>query len=175
MTRHNFSDSELQEFLKANVNPPPELSQSIISIVHRDLNPSPIKVFIKVFMIHVVTGGLSVFACPQFGLTPTGYMGVMRFFERFGNPACAIGCGAFFIFGTILIAGLTLRPEELKVLRRAEFLQICALLIFSVAVFYATANSIALSWAVPWLIGSLGAGVLGVESLFRLRNGARTT
>ena len=74
-----------------------------------------------------------------------------------------------FILGTILVVGITLRPEEIKILRRAEFIQLCALLILSVGVFYVVANSVALSWTIPWFIGGLGAGVLGIEILFRSR------
>ena len=95
MTKQLFSNSEYQDFLNAGVNPPQELSRSIFNIVHRDLNPSPIKIFIKVLLIHVAMGGLSIFGCPQFGITPTGDMAVMKFLERFGNTVCAIGCGAF--------------------------------------------------------------------------------
>ncbi len=170
MTRQNFSDSEFQDFLNANDNPPRELSQSIFNVVHRDLNPSPIKVFIKVLFVHIVMGGLSIFGCPQFGITPSGNMAIMKFLERFGNTACAVGCGAFFVLGTIIVIGIALRPEELKALRRAEFLQLSALLILSIGFFYAMASSVVLSWVVPWLIGSLGMGVLGIELLFHLRN-----
>ena len=169
MTKQIFSNSEYQDFLNAGANPPQELSRSIFNIVHRDLNPSPIKVFFKVLLIHVVMGGLSIFGCPQFGMTPTGDMAVMKFLERFGNTVCALGCGAFFILGTILVIGITLRPEEIKILRRAEFIQLCAILILSIGVFYVVANSVALSWTIPWFIGSLGAGVLGIEILFRSR------
>ena len=169
MNKVNDPTREYEEFLNADIKPPENLTESIFDIVHRDLNPSPKTVFAKVLLIHIVMGSLSIFGCAQFGLSLTGQLGVMGLIQRFGNTICAIGCGAFFIFGTLLALAFALRPEELKVLRRTEFVQMAILLLLSRGLFYLLAKSVPLNWTVFWLIGSLSLSIIGIEILFNLR------
>jgi hypothetical protein len=71
-----------------------------------------------------------------------------------------------------LAAGYFLSAEEVRALRRTEFLQILALGIFSLLVFAVFGTELALAFAALWLLGAVIGGYLAFEAAWRLRIGA---
>jgi hypothetical protein len=161
---------DFQEFMSVEGEEPPRnLSNQILSKIHGSLNPSQIKVFSKLLLIHLIVGTITLLFCPQFGLSPLGSMGLMGLLMKFGDYVCMLGCGAVFLGGTSLTAALILRPEEIRVLRDHRILQLSVLCLVSAAVFFILGYSIQLNLTLTWLIGALFSGVLLLELAWKMR------
>ena len=161
---------EYQEFLAAEpVSPPEALSESIISRVRRDLNPSAWLVFSKLTLVHVFVGTVTLLFCPQFGFSPSGGMGLMALFMKFGEEACMLGCGAVFMSGSALMAAIVLRPEQVRVIRKTRFLQISSLALLSMAVFVCAGAGLLISMGLFWVLGSVLGGLVSLEIGWALR------
>lgn len=168
--RYKEWEKDFREFLDAEaIRPPAELSRKILDHVSSKLNPSPWLVFSKLLAFVVITGSITLFFCPQFGLGASDGPGLMYFFMKYGRNVCQFGCGAFFIGSGILASAFLLRPEELNVLSRNKFLQISAVSGLSLGVFMMFDASIFFTLAVLWLIGALMGGLLFFEVGFWLR------
>lgn len=144
---------------------PESLSESIIARVRKDLNPSGLRVFAKLFSIHVIVGTLSLAICNQFGLSPfnSGFS-LSDYFMTFGHSVCMFLCGVLFAGLTIVAAKLFLRPEELKVLKKNAILEVFGLSGISLGVFAALGAEIAFAIGTLWFIGSMIGG-LGLTML----------
>ena len=172
--KHSLSTQEwikeFEEFLGVQPQLPPEhLSQSILSYVHSDLNPSPWKVFSKLSLIHALVGGITLLFCPQFGLSLWDGMGMMHIFMKWGEQVCMLACGAVFMAGSLLVASLGLRVEEIRVIRKTELLQISILGLLSLGAFLCLGLNIVLSLAAFWFLGSLFGGIITLELGWKLR------
>lgn len=165
---------EFQEFMGADqAQVPKALSDSVLTRVHKDLNPSSWLVFAKVSAIHAVMGFITLLFCPQFGLGFTDGMGLMALFMRFGDQACMLGCGAVFMGGSLLTASLVLRNEELRVIRKTEILQVSTLALLSMGVFICAGVGVVASLGAFWVLGSILGGLgtfeLGIAVRRRLQ------
>lgn len=118
-----MKNQEFENFLTADpVSPPQALSESILKSVRNDLAISPGYLFAKLFLIHLVVGGLTLMFCPQFGIGPLGGShGMAHWTMHWGPKVCAMICGAVFLGGSALVASLLLAKPELAALRRHLF------------------------------------------------------
>lgn len=80
-----------------------------------------------------------------------------------------IGCGVLFVGASFLTAGYFLTIEEVKTLRRTEFLQTLALGSVSLAIFAIAGAELALTFAGLWLLGALVGGFIATEAVWRLK------
>ncbi|MBI2604895.1 MAG: hypothetical protein HYW49_02320 [Deltaproteobacteria bacterium] len=161
---------DFEEFQKAeSVAPPIVISERILARVHRDLNPGAWTVFLKLVAIHAVVGGITLLFCPQFGVSPFRGMGLMGLLMRFGDQVCMMGCGAFFMAGSLLMASLFLRPEEVRALRRLEVLQVCSLALLSIGFFVCFGSAVIGGLALFWVLGSILGGLGTLELGWALR------
>lgn len=170
-------DPEYQEFLDDSAHQPSgALQEQILSVVHRDLNPTPVSVFSKLLGIHFVTSLVTLSICPQFGFRILGEgMGLMQVFMNFGETGCLIACGAFFMGLSLLIAGSVLRGEELRIIRKNRWLTLGALTLLSLGFFIMLDAQIVLNLSIAWFLGAL-FGSLGIlELTWLLRFKARST
>lgn len=162
--------NEFKDFMETSeISVPRQVQDKIISRVHSDLNPSSLKVFRKIALIHVVVGVVSLLMCPQFGVSPLGNMGLMALLMRFSDTVCMIGCGAIFVGGTALVSSFALRPEEIRILRKTEALQFAVLGILSIGTFLCVGASVAFGLGLAWLAGSLVGGLLSLEIGWAIR------
>lgn len=156
------------------VAPPLHLTEKIIGQVHSDLNPNPWKVFSKLSLIHFIVGLVTLSICPQFGFRIFGTgAGLMGAFMALGPYACGLACGSFFLGSSILVASLVFTPEELRQLRKNEFLAVSSLALMSMGFFIMLDTEVVLGFALAWLLGSMMAGMTLVEIIFALRIRAR--
>jgi hypothetical protein len=164
-------DTEFQDFMNSESSlPPRELSERILERVRADLNPNSWSVFGKLSLIHLIVGGLTLALCPQFGVRSWGEgMGLMHVFNALGTYGCMAACGAFFTGTSVFFAVLLLRPEEIRVLRRAKILQIGALTLLSLGAFVMADAEILLAFAAVWILGSLIGGASLLELGWVLR------
>jgi hypothetical protein len=163
---------DYSEFLNADeARVPRELNQRVLTNIKSLLNPSAWLVLAKLLGIHFVVGFLSLGICHQFGVNPFGTTRSLSdwFMEMWGHSVCMIGCGVIFVSFSILAAGYFLSVEEIRALKRTEFLQTLALGTFSLAIFAVFGTELALSLAGLWLVGAVLGGVLATEATFRIK------
>lgn len=160
---------EFKEFLQAEGSSvPKEVSESILSRVRKDLNPSAWMVFAKLLGIHGVLGTLSLAICSQFGLNPFNTnFSLSEYFMKFGHSACMFFCGVLFIGLTVLLGSFLLRREELLVLSRNSPLQIFGLSVFSIVAFIGFGAEIVLGIGVLWFVGAMIGGLVAAKALIR--------
>ncbi len=163
--------SEFQDFQDGEeVRPPHQLSNRILSQVHRDLNPSAVSVFSKLLLIHLGVAVFTLSICPQLGFRLLGEgMGLMHYFMSLGHYGCMMACGSFFLSTSMIAAAVILKPEELKALRKARWLELGSLVLLSFMIFFAINPEIALGIAISWLFGAFLSAIFILEVGWRLR------
>lgn len=138
---------------------PDNVSQNILSYVHRELNPSAWYVFAKLMGIHSVVGTLSLSICEQFGMSPfsTG-ISLAEYFMRFGHSVCMALCGFLFVGLSVAIAFFMLKPEEFSVLKKNSWIQIPSISLLSLAIFIGFGAEIVFGIGFLWFIGAMLGG-----------------
>lgn len=152
----------------SKTTPPNDLTSNIKKRIEVELNPSGRSVFFKLFAIHFISGVLTLFVCPQFGL---GFSershAFLSLLLGLGEHSCMLICGALFLGSTGLVAALFLKAEEVRTIQRSRGLQWMALAFLSVGFFLALQEqerTIPIGLAATWIVGAL----LGGTSVFRL-------
>lgn len=166
---------EFIEFLSTKaISPPKEITQNILEKISRDLNPSSLSVFGKVSLIHLLMGSITLLFCPQFGLGFLSGMGIMHLFMSLGSVGCALLCGSFFLGFSTLTVALILRPEEIRVVRKNNFIQISLLAIFSLLIFMIFGEIIVTGHSLAWLLGGTLMGIFSLEFGWYIRKNILT-
>ena len=117
-----------------------------------------------VFAIHFVVGAFTLLFCPQFGVSLTSGRGLMPYLMKYGESLCMLGCGALFTALSILVASLVLRPEEVRVLKEKELLQLALLSTLSLGALALLGGEFALTFALVWLLGAILGGAITLEA-----------
>ncbi|MGE3683780.1 MAG: hypothetical protein AB7G93_18835 [Bdellovibrionales bacterium] len=163
---------EYEAFLSAEyVDVPKEATDKVLSYMQDLINPSAWSVFFKILGIHVGVGFLSLSVCHQFGMNPFGTKTSLDgwFMAMWGHSACMIACGVLFLSVSVLTAGHFLSVEEVRALRRTEFIQTLSLGAVSLAVFATFGAELAITFAGLWLLGGLVGGFIATETIWKLR------
>lgn len=166
---------EYTEFLNVDeMRVPRELSEKVADNIQLLLNPSAWLVFAKLLGVHLVVGFFSLGICHQFGMNPFGTTRSLSdwFMEMWGHSVCLIGCGVIFVSFSILTAGYFLTIEEIRALKRTEFLQTFALGVVSLIVFAVFGTELAIAFAGLWLLGGLIGGFLATEVTLKIKTSA---
>lgn len=164
-------EKDFNKFVSEESAIPQALSKAVLSKISRELNPSFVNVFLKLFAIHTVMSLVTLSICQQFGISLIGSgMTVMRVFMFLGEYGCQSACGFFYLGMTFLIACLWLKPEEIKVMRANRFASAFALALVSLGVFSVISEGIAIAIGLAWLIGAVTGGLLLLELGFRARS-----
>lgn len=166
----NRMKQEYQEFLLSSGQPPRAVRDRVLNQIRLALNPGPWSVFAKLAMIHFFSAVATLSICPQFGVRTFGDgMGLMHTFMAFGEHGCMVVCGGLFIGTTLALCGVLLRPEEVRVLRRYELLQVTAVAFLSLGALAMLDSSIVLGFAFSWLLGGILAGAASLELTWTFR------
>lgn len=164
--------NDYEDFLSLDKDSVPnELNENTLSKISKLINPSALIVFFKLLGIHLVTGFLSLSICHQFGLNPFNTERSLSdwFMEVGGHHFCMLGCGVLFVAVSIFSAGYFLKLEEVKSLKRTEFLQNLSLGLISLGFFAAFGAELALSIAGLWLLGGLIGGVFATGIMLKIK------
>lgn len=159
-------DNDYQEFLEAEqAKPSLATTEKIFAAVYRDLRPGALSVFSKLLAIHFVTALITLSICPQFGFRIVGEgMGLMHLFMGLGTYGCLAACGAFFTGTSLLIAGLSLRGEELRKIRENRWLGLGVLTLLSLGFFIMIDAELIFGLTLTWFVGAM-LGSLGILEL----------
>lgn len=154
-------ESEFSDFLMTEpVEVPPMLTETIIAKIQNELNPSFLQVFGKISSIHFIVGLFTLLFCPQFDISITSQVGLVPYLMQFGHEVCTFGCGAIFVGTSLLASSFYLKPEDVKVLKKHEFLQLLVLSSLSLGFFVALGAEVVLSLGIIWLAGATLGGIL---------------
>jgi hypothetical protein len=150
---------------------PDELKNKLFSKIQKLLNPNAAIVFFKILGIHLGVGFLSLSVCHQFDMNPFNTETSLSdwMMSVGGHQACMIGCGILFVGISLLAAGYFLSVEEIKALKRTEFLQALTLGLISLGLFAAFGAELAFGIASLWLLGGLIGGLVATETIWRLK------
>jgi len=171
--RLNQVDQEFREFMAQDrVTVPTALTESVLSTIRSQMNPSGASVFLKLLGIHLLVGFATLTLCPQFGISLTSSMGLMQYLMHFGESVCMLGCGILFMGLSFLVASLALRPEEVKVLRRNRVLQIALLAPLSLGAFLALGGEVEPSMGMVWSLGAIVGGSALLQIGWSIRRAA---
>lgn len=163
-------ESEFAEFLISEpVEVPHKVTETIISKIQKELNPSFLQVFGKISSIHLIVGLVTLMFCPQFDISITSQVGLVPYLMQFGHEVCTFGCGAIFVGTSLLASSFYLKPEEVKVLKRHELLQLLVLSSLSLGFFVALGAEVVLSLGIIWLAGATLGGILSLNLGWTLR------
>lgn len=156
--------NEFQEFLNSDKEAvPSHLSENMLKSVYLELNPSNLKVFIKIAFIHFVVGAATLLFCPQFGFSLTSGMGLMHYLMKYGEHICMLGCGAFFTGTSLLVVSYALKPEEVRKLKQNGFLQLAALSTLSLGAMLCFGAEVVASLGLVWIVGGVVGGLATLE------------
>lgn len=158
---------EFMEIESARV--PPELLENVRSSILNALNPSGWFVFLKTSLIYLTVGLLTLFFCPQFGISFTSHLGIMPFLMKFGETVCMLGCGAIFAGTSLLVASILLKPEEIRVLRENQILHLTSLATLSLGSFLCLGAEIFEAISLIWMLGAILGGALSLELGWKIR------
>lgn len=162
--------NEFLAFLSAENREPPEpISSRVVKRVQSDLNPPQWIVFAKIALIHLVVGFLVLLICPQFGIGLFEGMGLTALFMHFGELICSVACGALFLGTSMFVSSLVLKPEEIRAIRKREFVQLVLLSTLSIFAFISLGASVAATLGIAWVIGSVFGGYTSLELGRRFR------
>jgi hypothetical protein len=165
-------NEEFSEFLSAQeLAPPISAREAVLSHVHRDLNPSGQKVFLKMLGVHSVVSLFSLSICSQFGVRSLRIYDAMdSMMAIVGHTYCMAFCGLLYLGLSALALSLFLRPEEIKIIRRHRIFQLTALAGVSLGVFLCLGAEVLFVPGALWIVGSLVGGITTLELGWTLRS-----
>jgi len=166
-----MNHKEFENFKSAEpLAPSTTLSDKILARVYNDLNPSALKVFSKLSLIHFFVSCVTLSFCAQFGFRLFGDgMGLMGYFMPLGAYGCMVACGFIFLGASVATAMLILRPEEIQVIRHNKLLKLGSLTFLSLGFFTMLRTEIVLGYALAWAMGSILGGILTLEVAWVIR------
>lgn len=176
--RNTTEQEEFQDFLSTpEVLPSANVSNHIIQRIRAELNPSFLGVFAKLCLVHLITGGLTLLVCPQFGIGPLGGgHGLLGFFMHHGTWLCAMTCGAVFLGTTAILSALTLKQEELKVVQRTQLWQFSLLAALSISLLMLVGNLAQIDvphltpeYVTLWLLAAILGSQIFYQASYKVR------
>ncbi len=152
---------DFRDFVKSDSLVPPDLTAKILDCVRRDLTPSSLYVFTKLFAVHLFVGTLSLAVCDQFGVNPFNTtFSLTNYFMKFGHNFCMTLCGFLFLGLSTVFSKVVLNTNEFIVLKNNTFIQVFFLSILSLIFFLLLGAKMVISAAAFWLLGAVLGGIL---------------
>jgi hypothetical protein len=163
---------DFEEFCCSGATPPPEkITTALKEKISRSLTLAPWLVFVKLCVVALVGGTLSLYFCPQFGLGHPGHETfLMRAFMRLGETGCTLACAATFSVISLLFAVLVLTTAEVRLVARKKFLQIPAVALVALGGFICAGAQVLLEAAILWWFAGAIIGLATFEVGWRVRS-----
>ncbi len=162
MNKENLK--EFQSFLANGLEPAREVDNRLLERMKQELNPSLPKSVGKLFICNALGSSLTLFLCPQYGLSLTNMQGVMPWLMNVHPALCFFVCGLPWMMGGQILANLFLSWDERRVLSRYYWGTGFSFILFSVLAFACLGSLTFDGWLVAW-----GLGALAVSSAFAIR------
>ena len=165
-------NQEFNEFLSCErLEPPTSIQEAVLSRVHRELNPSNYRVFLKMLGVHSIVSLFSLSICSQFGFQSLKLYDAMdSMMSLVGHTYCMAFCGLLYLSISAAALSLLLKPEEIKIIRRHKILQFTLLSGVSLGVFLCLGAQVLLVPGIFWAMGSLLGGIASLELGWAIRS-----
>ena len=167
---------EFLEFIEAEqVEPPMALSEKIHKEVARDLRPLIWKVLLKFGTIQAAVAFITLIVCPQFEVD----LGIIKHDDAhlralLGELGYMALCGAIFLSSGAVLATLILRVEELRAIRKSEYLYLFIASAIAVMIFRQLGVTTVFASYAAWFAGAFGGSMAAFEMIKRVRLAGRT-
>ena len=164
---------EFLEFIKTeSTEPPLAVSEKIHQAVARDMSPLIWKVLLKFGLIQLTVAFFTLLVCPQFEVD----FGIIKHDDAhlkalLGELGYMALCGAIFLSSGAILATITLRIEELRAIKKSEYLYLFLASALAVIIFRQLGTPAVLASYAAWFAGAFGGSVLSFEVVKRLRVG----
>lgn len=167
----NSLQKDFELFLTSSQIVPDTLLAGTLIKIQKMIKPDARFIFLKLLATHIVIGFLSLSVCHQFDINPFNTENSLSdwFMQIGGHNLCMIFCGVFFLGSSVFAASYFFSVEEIRALRRTEFLQIIALGLFSLGLFASFGVVLVVTFAGLWFLGSLLGGILATETMYRIK------
>jgi hypothetical protein len=129
---------EFKDFLSTETlhKPSHSLTNQVFKFIENDLRSLNQKVLLKLFIIYFTVGFLTLFICPQFGISPFGgNEGILKFIMPYGPVVCGAVCGLIFLGLSTVIAFFILKENEKYKLEKNILLFLTSFSLLSLIVF----------------------------------------
>lgn len=157
-----------KEFLTATpVEPPREVTESILNYVRGDLATSHFQIFTKLILLHALASVVTLSVCPQFGISIFGNgIGLLTVFSKFGIYGCLTVCAALYVGVSFFLSSLILKSYEWDRLRKFGVLYSFGIGILSLLIFMLLGADIVFKYGAVWLMSATFAGLLTLQIRF---------
>ena len=168
-------NDELFDFISNEEKVPPQLDKSTRELISTAIN---FKVTLIKFFISMVVGLLiTLFLCPQFGISLSNdHQSFSHFIMELGPTVCGAYCGAVFFAGGSLATSLVLRRNEIWWIHRYRlrlFLPFAALTMWGLM--FLSGNSAdphfsSTHYHVSWLISAASTSILFCKLALKIKS-----
>ncbi len=165
----NPKTDDYKKFIKDDEKLSNELSSKIFVQINKKINPK-IESLLPKFIISFIVGAVATLSvCPQFGIGPLiGEHGLGHLFMSYGETICAAFCGAFFLSISTMVAFISLKSFERKVIFDYEYRVLSCVSVFFFLIFMILNKTFELpslynsnfSFVVWWISGLMSAVIV---------------
>jgi hypothetical protein len=148
-----------------NPKMPYGLEQKIKSNIFLKINPPGHRVFFKLSLAQLMASFLVLAICPQFHLGFFSHSFLTHILMSWGEVYCNIVCGAIFLGTGTIFSFLFLSSDELRVLKRNQFIYFPTLILLSLLSFVILGVKIQLLMFLIWGLGAK-ASAIGILSAY---------
>jgi hypothetical protein len=148
-----------------NPKMPVELDQKIKSNILLKLNPPGHKVFLKLSLAQILASVLVLAICPQFHLGFFPHSFLAHILMSWGEAYCNLACGAIFLGTGTIFSFLILSTDELRVLKKHQFIHFPSLILLSLLSFVIFGVEIQLLMFLIWGFGGM-VSAIGILSAY---------
>lgn len=153
------------------LKPSLELNQKILAEIKSRLHPSFQRIILKLFVIHLIVGLVTLSICPQMGVsTFHTEINLMDYFMYFGTTVCSLLCGMFFLSCSMLLAYFILSTDEDRLIKSKKYATTSILILYSIGFLVIFSPNIFVEFSLIWLMGAFAGSVISIELGSILKN-----
>lgn len=141
-------------------SPHPALSNRVLSLIKKDLNPRHKMIFLKLIFIKSFVGFLTLTFCPQFNFSLTNNYELFHYFHHnFGNNICSFLCGSIFIGSGASFSAYLLKRSEIEKVYNSEIFYFLFLTLIASLIFGLLGKEVYFLVSLFWFFGAFLGGL----------------
>jgi hypothetical protein len=162
---------EFAEFIDAKPTAPGEpADESILRMVGKDLRPALWKVYVKVTLVEVTAGLLTLTICPQFGLGFGRHNEFLHAMHFAASPVVFyLLCGLLFVILGAALGGLVLNRDEIRSFCNNDNWYFAGYSILAYLTLVALGVEVFVLSSLTWIFGAMLGNLFGFGAVIRLR------
>lgn len=143
---------------------PASLNEKILNDIKTRLNPDLKIIFLKLFIVHLITAIITLTICPQFGFQLfRSQINLMNVFMKLGNHFCDFACGTFFTATSIFVATFIISRDEIRVLKFHRIMTVLSIVLTSIGFFVIMNPQLFFELSILWILGAMSGAFVTLE------------